>query len=787
MRLGSSRWRHGELVGAIAFSRDGKRLASANFGDGWFAIWDAENGKILHRIELKPVTALALSEDGTSLAAITRDLWGAAVWVWKEGTEKPRELIRRTEDARTLLFHKRHLWLGERRGISCWDLDGGTMLVDYKLKTPTRVTALAYYDGARPMVAAATASGVLVITASGENIDDALIAKKEIATTVAFAPDGKSVAVGTDDGALYVWAIKDGILEKRLDFRPHRVGVTSITYSPDGKQLISVCRAGECYRWDAVTGDKVSKVVAKGAPPVAADASFTPALALSPDGKRLAGRFGPTEDKVDRRLHIWNTANGEDFSLAAATGHSSAVQKMAFQSDGSFVSLGETGELFVWNTKFGEVIHRELIPKENVNKTAISAEGRVAFFDEERDIKDVDLKTGKQSPLYPMSRWVYGAAFSPDSNLLVTIYFGRLGLWSVKNKSVTEVDLSMKRVSRLAFSGDGKRMLLADEETIQVLNISTPEKICQLTNVRSDGPIALSANGQLAAIWTTKGGLRFFDANNGQEFPTRNVELAVAHDLAFAPDGHSLVVATDEGVRFLDPITGRELFGHLDGGQGAVTCLAINRDGTLLATGGVDGTVLLWDVRRMLHLGLVAQDGRLPLLPEQRDFLWTELASTDPAISFSASSALFDGGKGTVAFFRDRLLTHKTPVGNEEQRRLLKQLADPDYKERAKAFAALKKIGRAAEPVLREAFRTETDEIMHIRLRAFLSELELDGIVTPKDERTRDLRVVQLLALMGTPPARELLSDLAEKGASKELRDDAQETLKRLKGRAPKD
>ncbi len=194
--------------------------------------------------------------------------------------------------------------------------------------------------------------------------------------------------------------------------------------------------------------------------------------------------------------------------------------------------------------------------------------------------------------------------------------------------------------------------------------------------------------------------------------------------------------------------------------------------------------MLLWDVQR---IGMASSDGRLPTLPEQREIFWSDLASTDPATSSSASSAFFDGGKRTIAFFRDRLLTHEKPVGDPEQQRLLKQLADSDYKERAKAFVILKQLGRAAEPMLREAFRTEKDEIMHIRLRAFLAELELDGIVTPKDERVRETQVVQLLGLMATPPARELLTDLAQKGASEQLRKDAGETLQRLKGRAPKE
>ncbi len=89
--------------------------------------------------------------------------------------------------------------------------------------------------------------------------------------------------------------------------------------------------------------------------------------------------------------------------------------------------------------------------------------------------------------------------------------------------------------------------------------------------------------------------------------------------------------------------------------------------------------------------------------------------------------------------------------------------------------------------MLREAFRTEPDEIMHLRLRAFLAELELDGIVTTKDERAREMKVVQVLGLMDTPPARHLLSELSLQAASKQLREDASETLRRLNRLDPGD
>ncbi len=493
MRLGSTRWRHGDQIQSVCYSQDGKRDASASLGDGSVRIWDAETGRMLHRFSLNQVIELALSEDGKWLAAIGRDPSNGdlGVWVWGEEDQKAPRLLTKTAEAICLRFHLNQLWVGEHTGLVCWYFLRAKQAFDYKFKTPTRVTALAIFPGTRLMIAAATSRGVLLIDDSGEKSVESPIARKECATAIAFSPDGQSVAVGTDDGALYLWSIKGKILEKRLDFRPHRVGVTSITFSADGKQLISVCHAGECYRWNALTGDKVSKVIAKGAPPVAADAAFTPALVLSPDGKRLAGRFAAEEGRVDHHLHVWDTANGEDRSLPFA-GHGSAVWKMAFQSDGSFVSLSTAGELLRWNAKRGDVVGRKLIPsRENLNGVALSGDGRAAWFSEINGIEVSDLRTDARPLRFSQDGVrVHGAAFSPDPNLLVTAYDRSFGLWSVKQKSVTEVEVpGMRRASNLAFSADGKRLLVADKEVVLVWDVAAQKQISELKNVRSGGPI----------------------------------------------------------------------------------------------------------------------------------------------------------------------------------------------------------------------------------------------------------------------------------------------------------
>ena len=71
--------------------------------------------------------------------------------------------------------------------------------------------------------------------------------------------------------------------------------------------------------------------------------------------------------------------------------------------------------------------------------------------------------------------------------------------------------------------------------------------------------------------------------------------------IAFSPDGSRLAVATSMGVWLYDAETFDEI-ALLTGHKEAVTAVAFSPDGTKIASGSVDGTVLLWDVRKSITL-----------------------------------------------------------------------------------------------------------------------------------------------------------------------------------------
>ena len=65
--------------------------------------------------------------------------------------------------------------------------------------------------------------------------------------------------------------------------------------------------------------------------------------------------------------------------------------------------------------------------------------------------------------------------------------------------------------------------------------------------------------------------------------------------VAYSPDGARLAVVSRVGVRLYDAHTGTEV-DLLQGHTGWVSSVSFSPDGSLLASGSYDGTILLWDV-----------------------------------------------------------------------------------------------------------------------------------------------------------------------------------------------
>jgi hypothetical protein len=250
----------------------------------------------------------------------------------------------------------------------------------------------------------------------------------------------------------------------------------------------------------------------------------------------------------------------------------------------------------------------------------------------------------------------------------------------------------------------------------------------------------------------------------------------LTNEIVMSPDGRTIVATREDKGRVLDALSGQELRDIKDT-DSRLCRLAFAPDGKRLATGHVDGTILVWD--------LSAQLAKRPALPiadaKSVEQWWTALDGDDAKAAYAAVFALAAAPGHTLPLLRDKLKPVAVP-SDDRVKRLIADLDDEDFDRRTAAAKELASLDELAEPALRKALAEANSPEQRRQLKSLLE--SLPNTLLASRSALRPLRALHVLELIGTPEARELVETMVNGAPGARLTREAQATLERLDRRA---
>ncbi|WP_328544985.1 hypothetical protein [Streptomyces europaeiscabiei] len=591
-----------EPVTSIALSTDGHTLA-AQSGDGKVRIWDLPGGRLRHTVTFtgyESGEAAAFSPDGRTLAVTT--VRGADVVVALLDPVVGRKLRSFTipdGSVRGMVFSPdgRAVAVSSASAVRVWDVATGRKQRSFTSLSDPR--AVAFSPDGRT-VAAVNDGRVWVWEVATGRTRSAHDSRSK-GGVVVFSSDGRTYAVGRTDGSVQLRETATGIV--RRTFADGPAGLNEVAFAPDGQTLAIPGRGDTVRLWDTASGTARATVTAghhrRGAMKVA----------LSADGRTLV-----TSNNSDPTIRVHRPT--ADHPQTTLRGHAGTYPTdTAFSADGRTVATVHQGppgrgSVRLWDARTGDreaalaldsdpALRGKQLPVWRLGAVRFSPTGRaLAARAVKNGVVEVrDVVTGRLH----RSR-VLGAietVFSPDgTRLAIADGKGSVRIWHLSTGALHTVRPGHGRsVRTLAFTPDGRTLAVvtieADGEQVTLFDAATG-RTQRTINPSNRGPLSLafSPDGRtLATARRSNGVVKTWDARTGQFHDSFSVSGEVA-SLAFSPDGRTLVASSARGVQLWDLATSRI---RITLPTRSLAPVAFSPDGRTLAI-GTGSSVALWKV-----------------------------------------------------------------------------------------------------------------------------------------------------------------------------------------------
>ena len=487
-----------DTIVTLKLTPGGNSLIAASYTSAWKVDFNNSSKPEMFSEHPAGITALSVSPDGKYV--LTGDL-ANNIWLSDLNNQKKiKSFSGHSEQIFSLDFSPDGLSFvssSQDNSVRTWDIEQGIATKKLQFDKGEFINHVAYIDQDNILYS----KGTQLFFYNRHNDKELVKFVNNVgwASAVAVANNGDYLLVGSWDQSAYLWDLRTGRVAHYL--RGHHNHVRAVAFSPNNQMAVTADRDGKAILWNIKTGHIIKEINRSD--------KGIKTVAFSPDNSRIV--FGDDEGVLwlesvgENNKPTVLSYPGSDVPIAMwQVSHKNKIQAAIFSPDGKYILSSSHSELFLWDSRNGQLINTYKEHSAPVYAIDFSPDGR--FFassgtDKQIIIHDLHLEKTR-------SKWqnpggvIYTLSYSPDGQYLAVAGVDEIiQVWDVQlNKIIKSFKGSSSIIIDLAFSPDGHYLFSsgADQMT-QVWQVASGDNLAAIIGFKNGSWAVVDQQGRYDA------------------------------------------------------------------------------------------------------------------------------------------------------------------------------------------------------------------------------------------------------------------------------------------------